>query len=598
MRLIGSASLSLFLVGLLAACSVSEAPVATEEVVLTPLGTTIRVTTTSPSVSNDGQCSLIEAIQAANTDRAVDTCAAGSGADTIELKARTYYFGQRHSQIADYDYVKSALPVITEDLTIEGNGATIEGPYPYRAYDMNLITSSYTNLSLNNLNLENAYSSSGGAALDIQGGHLRGVRLNIRNNGTDSGAAALDSSSAKISLSQCIIENNESNDGVAGIRAYATRIYRYDAKTIHLDECIIRENKTATGVAAIKSTGDMSVVKLERSSVVKNEVKEYVRSGTSAFRWPAIVYNHDDAQMEIVNTSLAENVGPVYNVVYNASRLDMNFATVYYNQSPINAKAVYGVYNDIDGEASLKNTAMVRNKHVQPSVGLGHQYGNCRGRIESKGHNFDSDGSCAFSELTDVQDRWQWAMLLPLNDNGGFTPTYEPAGWSKLRNAGDDYSHYSEPTDQRGAGFPRLTSESSDIGAVETCESYTIFWLFIFPIPICADYDQVKQLSIPVHESPLEELAELNDVLEIACKACDMTIHLDKTSGIYVEFDQEQAEAFDHVALYSEKGELLAKGHYALKAELAAGTYYLDLAFLPEASQWIEAVDLSLTFFE
>lgn len=52
--------------------------------------TEITVTTTDDELNHDGDCSLREAIQAANTDLAVDACPAGNGHDTIMLPAGTY----------------------------------------------------------------------------------------------------------------------------------------------------------------------------------------------------------------------------------------------------------------------------------------------------------------------------------------------------------------------------------------------------------------------------------------------------------------------------------------------------------------------------
>ncbi len=52
--------------------------------------TTIAVTTVGDELNTDGDCSLREAIQAANLNTAVDACAAGVGADTIVLAAGTY----------------------------------------------------------------------------------------------------------------------------------------------------------------------------------------------------------------------------------------------------------------------------------------------------------------------------------------------------------------------------------------------------------------------------------------------------------------------------------------------------------------------------
>jgi CSLREA domain-containing protein len=55
-----------------------------------PADVSIVVNTEADEVINNGQCSLREAVMAANDDVAVDTCAAGEGADTIVLPAGTY----------------------------------------------------------------------------------------------------------------------------------------------------------------------------------------------------------------------------------------------------------------------------------------------------------------------------------------------------------------------------------------------------------------------------------------------------------------------------------------------------------------------------
>jgi CSLREA domain-containing protein len=52
--------------------------------------TTITVTTTADEQINNGNCSLREAIRAADLDEPVDVCSAGSGADTIVVPAGNY----------------------------------------------------------------------------------------------------------------------------------------------------------------------------------------------------------------------------------------------------------------------------------------------------------------------------------------------------------------------------------------------------------------------------------------------------------------------------------------------------------------------------
>src|SRR2546421_4431211 len=81
--------------------------------------TTIAVNTANDELAVDGNCSLREAISAANADAGVDGCPAGSGADTIVVPAGTYALsiagaGEDANVSGDLD--------ITSDLTIGGAG--------------------------------------------------------------------------------------------------------------------------------------------------------------------------------------------------------------------------------------------------------------------------------------------------------------------------------------------------------------------------------------------------------------------------------------------------------------------------------------------
>lgn len=71
-----------------------------------------------------GDCTLVDAITAANDDAATGGCAAGSGADTITLPA-----GSTHTLTAvnndTIPFGPTGLPVISTKITIAGNGGTI-----------------------------------------------------------------------------------------------------------------------------------------------------------------------------------------------------------------------------------------------------------------------------------------------------------------------------------------------------------------------------------------------------------------------------------------------------------------------------------------
>ena len=81
----------------------------------TQAATTITVTGRTDELDANGVCSLREAIQAANTDAAVDACPAGSGADTIVLDRGSYVlFGT--------DPRTQQQLTIDSDLTLTGAG--------------------------------------------------------------------------------------------------------------------------------------------------------------------------------------------------------------------------------------------------------------------------------------------------------------------------------------------------------------------------------------------------------------------------------------------------------------------------------------------
>jgi CSLREA domain-containing protein len=82
---------------------------------------TITVDTTADGVTVDGNCTLREAVIAANTDAAVDACAAGSGADVILLAAGTYTLTVAG---ADEDAGLTGDLDVTSAITLRGAGSS------------------------------------------------------------------------------------------------------------------------------------------------------------------------------------------------------------------------------------------------------------------------------------------------------------------------------------------------------------------------------------------------------------------------------------------------------------------------------------------
>ncbi len=84
-------------------------------------------------------CTLIDAIIAANTDTAIGGCPGGSGADTLVLRP-----GSTHTLDSFYDDFSgpTGLPVITSEVRIEGNGATIRREATAPAFRILAVSSS------------------------------------------------------------------------------------------------------------------------------------------------------------------------------------------------------------------------------------------------------------------------------------------------------------------------------------------------------------------------------------------------------------------------------------------------------------------------
>lgn len=120
-------------------------------------------------------CTLVQAIQSANTDTAVGSCTTGSGADTIVLAGGTYSYTTLYASA-------TALPTISSVITIEGNGATIArlaGSPDFRLLRVN----SSGNLTLNNSTVTGGRTSIGGG-ISVNYGTL------TLNNSTVSGNEA------------------------------------------------------------------------------------------------------------------------------------------------------------------------------------------------------------------------------------------------------------------------------------------------------------------------------------------------------------------------------------------------------------------------
>lgn len=189
--------------------------------------TLIDVNTTNDEINSDGDCSLREAIQAANINNVVDACPAGGEIDTINVPAGTYTLT---IEGADEDYNQTGdLDVTAGTLTILGAGATntiiragtIGGPEGngidrvFHVYDQNNVT-----LTINGVTIANGNNVEFGGGIKNGGQEYSFLTITnsiISGNSATYGGGVYNDPGMTLIISDSTIANNSALLGGGGI---------------------------------------------------------------------------------------------------------------------------------------------------------------------------------------------------------------------------------------------------------------------------------------------------------------------------------------------------------------------------------------------
>ena len=212
------------------------------------------------------RCTLAEQIIAANTDQSAGACPGGNGVDTI--------------QITSDIVLDQALPPITSEVTVEGNGFTISGGKRFRIF---YVISG--KLMVNNLTLINGVGYGGGAIHVRNGGELTITNSKLRDNSAVAGGAILIDGGLTIDrssisgnyaaylggaiasyLNDLLITNSAINDNEAGGRAGAVYLRFTDAEIVNTT--LSRNSANYGGAINVDLGGD--VTKLVHVTVANN----------------------------------------------------------------------------------------------------------------------------------------------------------------------------------------------------------------------------------------------------------------------------------------------------------------------------------------
>jgi CSLREA domain-containing protein len=395
-----------------------EAPVGAT---LTQIGTTITVNTTDDELNGDDDCSLREAIRAANTNSVVSGCAAGSGTDTIILPSGTYTLTMIGTM---EDSALTGDLDITDDLTVIGDGASttiIDGngsitrDRVFHIVGTNSVA--FSGIAIQDGNTGGG--ANGGGLLNY--GMLTMTTSIIRNNVAAHGAGILNVGT--ITLISTTVSLNVAFDDGGGIR---------NDNVLTVIHSTIGHNTAWSGSGGgIENHGTLA---LTNSTI----------SGNMAGGFGGGIYNGYGSTASLNNVTLTENA---------AETDDNDFG------------AGGGIHNGSISTFNIMNTILAGNLGPDASP-------DCSGTLNSQGYNLiQSATGCTLSGDTTGNVIGATPSLGALQDNGGPTLTHALLPNSPAVDAGNPAMPGSggnacEATDQRG--FARHQSTPCDIGAYES----------------------------------------------------------------------------------------------------------------------------------
>jgi CSLREA domain-containing protein len=377
--------------------------------------TSMVVNTLEDEDNSDGDCSLREAIRAANDNIAVDACLAGDGVitDTITFD------------------VSGTIPLTAQlevaaggPLEIDGGETiTMSGGGSVRVMSIN----TGAEVTFENLSIVDGYASGDG------GGIYNNGTLTISNS----------------SLSGNSVSQVGGLSGGGGI---------YNRGTLTIAKSTLSINHAESGGGGIYNS--FGVLFITDSSLSGNNV---------VFNGGAIM--NDNATMTIVNSTISDNSahrgGGINN--YNSASALITNSTLSGNDAFGADGNGGGIRNYFDSTLTLSNSTLSGNSANGDGGGIFSDFtsltmtsgsiianspsgGNCSGAITDGGFNIDSEDTCNFDPANGSQPNTQ-PLLGTLQDNGGPTLTHSLLYGSPAIDTGDLVD--CPGTDQRGVSRPQ-----------------------------------------------------------------------------------------------------------------------------------------------
>ena len=363
-----------------------------------------------PSVT-DGKCSLREAIEATNTNTAVDSCPAGtsSGSDSISFFVPTPATITLESQL-----------IVSEALIIEGlgpNNLTIDANNNSRHFNFNASPSVPTTFNLSHIRLINGQSSDGGS--------ISSTKHKI------------------ISIDNVVFEDNTSTGGGGAIsitNELADEPVNLVTK-LSIRRSVFLNNETQgspSGGAVRAGIGSELIVK---ESTFANNSASHINGNGGAIHSQATSTNPSVATIEhsTFNGNSASNSGGAISGISDTT-FNLKHVTIVGNTADSDASGLGdagGILVSSEGSLIIENSIIANNSDlsatlnsIRPDISVG----SAASAFTTNGYNFIStdnwSGMTASAGTPNTDNDFIGTnsspldpLLLPLADNGGVTQT-------------------------------------------------------------------------------------------------------------------------------------------------------------------------------
>ncbi|HEY3303055.1 MAG TPA: right-handed parallel beta-helix repeat-containing protein [Candidatus Binatia bacterium] len=421
---------------------------------------TITVDTNIPKINSDGQCSLVEAIINANNDAATHSdCAAGSGADVIELAAATTH--TLTNSYANY-YGATGLPRITSDITIEGNGAKIAGKKG--AHFRLIAVESSGDLTLQNVTVSGGSQHYGGAIFNY--GTVTINYSTITGSKAGLGGGVFNGAAASLNIYSSTISKNTA--------FYGGGIYDYSG-AVSIGYSTITGNKAfVDGGGIYERSGSLAVAysTISKNTSGRDGAGVHNRDSYSTISYSTISGNRAgwlsygggiydrSSTTSIENSTISGNKATYGGGIFNRATLTVSNSTVAKNSAFDGG----GIFNLRD--LTLKRSLISGNRAF-----WGREIDNY-GTVARNNYNLfgtdNRDGVLGFSpgatDIVPASGVFIGDILAPLADNGGATFTHALVAGSPAIDAAPADADCPS-ADQRGVARPQ--GASCDIGSFE-----------------------------------------------------------------------------------------------------------------------------------